>query len=418
MLSISIILLLSIQIPLQSQESSKVAAQNLNAAGVSQGEQLQLVDKEFYAAGSPGISASPGSFAEYSGREPAPNLPSSPATGTRNVLVILVDFADKVGNTDVTHFQGMLFQETTGSLRNYIKEISYNKLSLSGGVAGSGWYRSLKNMSFWGQDSSQGHDDENAYIFDLAREALTLADNNVDFRAFDTNHDNVLESSELTVFFVHSGQGEEAYPWNASDIWSNFGYVYGQGYMAMNDSALSDLFLDGVRVSKHPDDYVGGYCMVAENSPLGTYAHEFGHSLGLPDLYDGKGGDEYMGKWDLMDEGNWNGNPLGSSPAHPSSWSKLKLGWVDQTATLNSGTITQTIDQLETLTSHPLVLRIPLGSTYYLVEVRQRALYDSALPDKGVLILYCNDSKESGMGPVRLIDSRPEVPNLGLDDAP
>ncbi|MCJ7771289.1 hypothetical protein MUP37_06940, partial [Candidatus Bathyarchaeota archaeon] len=86
--TVSLILLLSIQMFWQSQES-KVAFQDLNAAGTCQEGRLQLVDEELDAAGSPGISAAPGSVAtEFSGREPSANLPSSPAIGTRNILVI------------------------------------------------------------------------------------------------------------------------------------------------------------------------------------------------------------------------------------------------------------------------------------------------------------------------------------------
>jgi len=414
------ILVLALSLAALTQELKAVATETRPARAVTirQEKELRVVDQEFYAGGSPGIPAAPDfPGLRPSGWEPAPKLPSSPAIGSQNILVVLVDFADKPGTTDVNHFQTVVFGDSSGSLKHYIGETSYSKFTLNGTVGGLRWYRSSKDMSFWAKDSDDGHDDANAYIFELAREVLTMVDAQVDFRAFDVNHDNVLESRELSVFVVHSGSGQEAYPWEASDIWSHFGYIYGQGYQGKDGSPLADTFLDGVRVSKHLNDEVGGYCMVAEYSPLGTYAHEFGHALGLPDLYSEFGGDEFLDKWDLMAKGNWNGNPPGSSPAHPSSWSKLKLGWIDrEVATLTSGETTQTIDRLEIPTSGLLALRIPVGTNYYLVEVRQRTLYDSGLPDKGVLILLCNDSRESGMGPVRLVDAQSTVP--GLDDAP
>jgi len=58
---------------------------------------------------------------------------------------------------------------------------------------------------------------------------------------------------------------------------------------------------------------------------IGVFCHEFGHFLGLPDLYDTYGGTG-IGYWGLMGTGNWN---TPESPAHLCGWSKEQLGWVD-----------------------------------------------------------------------------------------
>ena len=62
---------------------------------------------------------------------------------------------------------------------------------------------------------------------------------------------------------------------------------------------------------------------------IGVFCHEFGHVLGLPDLYDTDNSSEGLGQWCLMASGSWGGN--GSSPqtpTHMSAWCKQKLGWV------------------------------------------------------------------------------------------
>ncbi|TLZ85456.1 MAG: protease, partial [Methanobacteriota archaeon] len=68
-----------------------------------------------------------------------------------------------------------------------------------------------------------------------------------------------------------------------------------------------------------------GYTMESEDFVIGTVAHEFGHDLGLPDLYDTDGSSAGAGIWDIMSLGSWNGAPAGSSPAHMSAWSLLRL---------------------------------------------------------------------------------------------
>ena len=46
--------------------------------------------------------------------------------------------------------------------------------------------------------------------------------------------------------------------------------------------------------------WIGDYTTEPENGGLGVFAHEFGHDLGLPDLYDTAGGDNGTGFWTLM----------------------------------------------------------------------------------------------------------------------
>lgn len=76
--------------------------------------------------------------------------------------------------------------------------------------------------------------------------------------------------------------------------------------------------------------WVGDYLTAGENSGVGLIAHEFGHDLGLPDLYAGEG-ENAVNFWSLMSSGSYlstRKGPLGEYPGDLDAWSKLQLGWL------------------------------------------------------------------------------------------
>src|SRR5207249_4509503 len=115
---------------------------------------------------------------------------------------------------------------------------------------------------------------------------------------------------------------------------------------------------------------------------FGVLCHEFGHLLGLPELY-APGGlpHEGIGVWGLMGQGTW--LRLGERPPHPCAWSKLRLGWVD-VETIERATRGVRLLAVEEV---PRVVKIPASrgrpEEYYLVENRERIGADSGLPGVG-----------------------------------
>ncbi|MEV7523595.1 immune inhibitor A domain-containing protein [Streptomyces sp. NPDC091371] len=79
--------------------------------------------------------------------------------------------------------------------------------------------------------------------------------------------------------------------------------------------------------------WAGDYLTGGENSGAGLFAHEFGHDLGLPDLYSSDG-DNSVNFWSLMSSASYLGkgaNTTGEFPGDLDPWSKLQLGWLEYT---------------------------------------------------------------------------------------
>ncbi len=78
------------------------------------------------------------------------------------------------------------------------------------------------------------------------------------------------------------------------------------------------------------DFKISNYIVQPEDSGVGVFAHEYGHDLGLPDLYDVTGaGNSDIDFWDLMSSGSHSGPIFQSMPTHMGLWDKWVLGWAD-----------------------------------------------------------------------------------------
>ena len=131
---------------------------------------------------------------------------------------------------------------------------------------------------------------------------------------------------------VHAGEGNEACSPACDDwaIWSHSWYAFsnrsgpdGQG-PAFNPDG-------GVQIGDS-DFWVGKYTIQPENGGVGVFTHEYGHDLGLPDLYDTSGGENGTGFWTLMSSGSWvdtGQDSIGNAPSHMGAWEKFQLGWLN-----------------------------------------------------------------------------------------
>jgi M6 family metalloprotease-like protein len=132
---------------------------------------------------------------------------------------------------------------------------------------------------------------------------------------------------------------------------------------------------------------------------MGVVAHETGHLLGLPDLYDVSGATAGIGYWGLMGSGNWN---VAHRPAHMSAWSRAELGWV--TELLVAADTTLDLGPIETSDTAYVV---PIGGTteYFLLENRQQLGSDSALLGPGLLIWHVDSALVAARRPANRVNA-------------
>ena len=116
-------------------------------------------------------------------------------------------------------------------------------------------------------------------------------------------------------------QGEDA-------IWSHRWYTQttpiGAGGPQDNPMGGSEIGNTGI--------WVGDYTMQPENGGVSVFVHEYGHDLGLPDLYDRFGGDNSVEFWSLMAQSRLhakNDVGIGTRAGDLGAWDKLFLGWLD-----------------------------------------------------------------------------------------
>jgi len=122
----------------------------------------------------------------------------------------------------------------------------------------------------------------------------------------------------------------------------------------------------------------------ARMATISVFCHEFGHMLGLPDLYarPENPGMEGLGVWCAM------ANQIGNGrPQHFCAWSKERLGWLKPTI-LDPAVKQKLI--LSPIEDSPKecfkILLRPNSSEYLLLENRAKKGFDEGLPAQGLLI--------------------------------
>lgn len=238
------------------------------------------------------------------------------------------------------------------ALRNYYWTVSGGRLWVEFKQVPEGpqsAYTLPHQMSFY-SDFYNGWDNWGAGIYVLLRDAIEAADADPLDISFDDYQSYLV---------IHAGSCWQTDPWGA-DIPSVF-IRMDESYPIIANAG-ADVIYDGIIVAEtqSQDGMVIG--------SQGEIAHEFGHQLGLPDLYDYSYQSVGLGEWELMSWGSFNMNAY--VPPHLSAWCKVFLGWAEPVA-LPPGT--DTTVALRWVAKNPGdIVKIPINTNeYYLIENRR-----------------------------------------------
>ena len=290
--------------------------------------------------------------------------------GTHKIPVILVYFQDtdfSIENPRAA-FDALLNEEGysanggTGSVRDFYVENSHGQYTPVFDVYGP--YLLSHDRAYYANRAA-----------DALREACTGLNAEVNFSQYDSDGDGYIDMTLM--YYAGYNQAESG---DETTIWPHQSGAYGG--------------------TRYDGKYLGTYFCTSELKGasgirmcgIGTTAHEFGHSLGLPDFYDtdyelnGEAGALYS--YSTMCSGSYNNN--GRTPPYFNSEELMILGWMGGQAEITSqGTLT--IGPVQDYVAY----KIPTSTDgeYFVLECRNKTGWDLHLPGNGMLVYHVDKSQ-------------------------
>lgn len=288
--------------------------------------------------------------------------------GKKRCLILLAQFSDKKFTMNdpkafynrVANEPGFSEGNFKGSVADYFKAQSNGKFEMNFDVMGP---YTLGEQAFYGKNEGDQQDvNVQAMISGCLGKA---AAEGIDFSPYDWDGDGQMEM----VFVVYAGRGE-ATGGDVNTIWPHKGRMTNPvkcGNKTLTNYACSN----ELSVSNEVDG-------------IGTICHEFSHCFGYPDAYDVNYTDLYgMGTWDLMCQGNYNGN--GFTPAGYTAYEKYAAGWITPIELKENTSVSGMKPLAEGGDAY--IFKNPNNSDeYYLIENRQKKGWDAELAGSGIII--------------------------------
>lgn len=328
--------------------------------------------------------------------EPSEGLRSSSGLAEWRIPILVVSFADSGLRYSPQQLQHILFDTTgatpSGSVFDYFRWVSGGRLRVLGEVVDVVTLpheRTYYAGNAWGLNSVGTPNNS----YGAATDAMWLSRPDIDWSEYDRDHDGYVDM----LWVIHAGLGGET--GDRSNLWSitsrlTSGWRSGTAWITqdpMPGSSTQFVRIDRFTILPELSSF-----RRTEITEIGVYCHEFGHALGLPDLYDTVNLSGVLnvgpGNWSLMSSGGYGADGRSPEcPAHMGAWPLQYLGWDhtirpahDQTLVLepigNGGTVVEWSFQGEPSPEH------------FLVENRQRVGFDRHLIGEGLLVYHVDEA--------------------------
>ncbi len=327
----------------------------------------------------------------FSVPERAPDLETSAGRTEWLLPIIRVAFTDSALVYPRVALEQRLFDTTgavpTGSFTQYYQWASRGRLQVRGEVVATVTLPHDRNYyayDSWGVNALGTPNNSYGMFLD----AVNACDGTVDFSRFDLDNDGYVDM----LWLVHAGPGGETTV-SRRDLWSITSRAstgWNNGIPIECDDLVPGSLLQHMRIDRFTVLPELSGLRPGQLCEIGVFCHEFGHTLGLPDLYDtsslGGGANVGPGVWSLMSTGAFGGNGISpESPSHLGAWPLLWLGWTTR--------VRPTQDT--TLVIRPVQDGAPLvdfwfqgedSPEHFLIENRVREGFDRKLLQDGLLL--------------------------------
>lgn len=301
--------------------------------------------------------------------------------GSNRFIVMLIEFSDLEFSVPNAHqaFSNMLNQKGysdnggTGSVYDYYYENSRGQFNPTYDVIGP--IKVPGAFADYGGNDNNGSDkNPRGALLDACQ--IASSEGLCDFSNYDNDNDGVVDN----IFFFYAGHNE-AEGGGEDTIWPHAWSVSGTR-------------LNGV--------YLGSYACTSEYSGskgntmagIGTFCHEFGHVLGLPDFYDTdyekNGTAKAVYAFSLMCNGSYNNN--GRTPPYLGAMERWILGWKEDLPEWDSAGA-KTIKSVQENDGY--ITPTSMDMEFFLYEVRDGTGWDkyittnlSSVPPQGMLVYH------------------------------